>query len=84
MREWIPKGEKKPKEWFVPDYTPHALRHTWASWHYCVHRDIIKLQTEGDWSDIKTVMIYAKLMPEAYKEQIEEWWRIGPAIGNCP
>lgn len=84
IREWIPKGGKKPKEWFVPDYTPHALRHTWASWHYCVHRDIIKLQTEGDWSDIKTVLIYAKLMPEAYKEQIEEWWRIGPAVGNCP
>ena len=32
--------------------TPHCLRHTWASWHYALHKDLIRLQLEGGWSTI--------------------------------
>jgi hypothetical protein len=30
-REWKPKGSDKLKRFFVPDATPHTLRHTWAT-----------------------------------------------------
>ncbi|GAN72157.1 integrase [Acetobacter syzygii] len=82
LREWIPAGQTSLQSCFVPDFTPHDLRHTWASWHYCVHRDLLRLQTDGAWSNINTVTIYAKLMPEAYKDQIERWWRDGPRVEN--
>lgn len=64
---------KASKELFVPDYTPHALRHTWASWHYCVHKDILRLKADGDWSNINTVTVYAKLMPPVYRKKIVKW-----------
>ncbi|WP_278368626.1 tyrosine-type recombinase/integrase [Acetobacter orientalis] len=80
IREWIPTGKTKPEQAFVPEITPHALRHTWASWHYCVHKDLLRLQSDGDWSDIKTVTVYAKLMPDAYKAQIQDWWEHGPRL----
>ena len=37
----------KEKSLFAPDATPHDLRHTWASWHYGLHRDILPLKKEG-------------------------------------
>ncbi|MGO3517997.1 MAG: tyrosine-type recombinase/integrase [Acetobacter cibinongensis] len=80
VREWVPRGKATVQQQYVPEITPHALRHTWASWHYCVHRDLLKLQADGDWSDIKTVTVYAKLMPEAYRSQIEAWWLHGPTL----
>ncbi|OUJ08970.1 hypothetical protein HK25_12485 [Acetobacter sp. DsW_059] len=32
------------------------------------------------WSDVKTVTGYAKLMPDAYKGQINNWWEHGPEV----
>ncbi|WP_182356519.1 tyrosine-type recombinase/integrase [Komagataeibacter europaeus] len=84
IREWIPKGRRVPKRVFVPDYTPHTLRHTWASWHYCVHQDILKLKADGAWSEIDTVAGYAKLMPANYREEIIRWWSYGPKIVENP
>ena len=31
------------------DITPHGLRHTWASWHYAIHKDPMLLKVEGQW-----------------------------------
>ncbi|MFT8431726.1 site-specific integrase [Acetobacter orientalis] len=84
IREWTPKGSKKVSSIFVPELTPHCLRHTWASWHYCVHKDILRLQSDGDWSDIGVVTEYAKLMPDAYKDDIIRWWSHGPNIAKIP
>ncbi len=78
IRRWIPKGAKKEKEWFVPEITPHGLRHTWASWHYCVHKDIMRLQYDGGWSTVTMVSRYAKLMPDIYRDEIMHWWKYGP------
>ncbi|OUJ13849.1 tyrosine recombinase XerC [Acetobacter okinawensis] len=80
IREWVPAGAKKTRTVFVPEFTPHDLRHTWASWHYCVYRDLLRLKSDGDWSNINTVTIYAKLMPPVYREEIVRWWGTGPAI----
>ena len=30
-----------------PELIPHDLRHTWATWHYALHKDLIRLQQEG-------------------------------------
>lgn len=84
IREWTPKGQNKAKRAFVPEFTPHDLRHTWASWHYCVHKDLLLLKSDGDWSSINTVTIYAKLMPPVYREDIIRWWRDGPRIIPSP
>jgi integrase len=47
-----------------PDLTPHDLRHTWATWHYAVHRDLLLLKVEGGWSSVTLVERYAHLMPQ--------------------
>ncbi|MBE7619278.1 hypothetical protein GL297_06475 [Komagataeibacter sp. FXV2] len=40
----------------------------------------MRLQTDGDRSEIRTVTGYAKLMPEAYRNKIIRWWTYGPEI----
>jgi hypothetical protein len=59
---------------FVSEYTPHGLRHTWASWHYCVHRDLLRPKEEGGWEVLGMVERYAKRVPATYTADIEDWW----------
>jgi|GEM_PF-444806 len=73
MRVWTPVGQEKPKSVFVPDVTPHDARHTWASWQYCLHKDLMRLKADGGWGNITTVTRYAKVMPDAYRDEILEW-----------
>ncbi|MFT8953798.1 MAG: tyrosine-type recombinase/integrase [Gluconobacter sp.] len=72
-RKWQPKGSGAVKTAFVPDITPHDLRHTWATWHYCLHRDILKLKDDGGWATLSIVTRYAKKMPDEYKKDVENW-----------
>lgn len=44
-------------------FTPHDLRHTWATWHYAVHRDPLALRDAGGWSSLTQVERYAHLAP---------------------
>lgn len=53
-----------------PDLTPHDLRHTWATWHYAVHKDLLALRDAGGWSKVELVERYAHLMPAGYEDQI--------------
>lgn len=58
-RQWLVK-----RRWWTPtDVTPHVLRHTFATWHYAIHRDPLKLKEDGDWSSVDLVERYAKLAP---------------------
>jgi len=57
-----------------PEITPHDLRHTWASWHYAVHRDLLALKVEGGWSSVALVERYAHLMPAGREAEIETFW----------
>lgn len=84
-RIWTPKGERWPRKAFVPDMSPHCLRHTFATWHYCIHRDLLKLKEDGGWQTITMVTRYAKKMPDHYQEQIRKWWSYDdwPEIQNC-
>jgi integrase len=31
-------------------YTAHVCRHTWATWHYAQHQDVLRLKQEGGWA----------------------------------
>ncbi|MBS1054808.1 tyrosine-type recombinase/integrase [Gluconobacter kondonii] len=73
VRVWTPKGQEKSKSVFVPNVTPHDARHTWASWQYCLHKDLMRLKADGGWGNITTVTRYAKVMPDAYRNEIIEW-----------
>lgn len=72
-RRWTPKGELSAKEQFVPNVTPHVMRHTWATWNYCLHRDPILLREMGGWKTLKMVEHYSKLMPAVYVEEIKSF-----------
>jgi integrase len=56
-----------------PDLTPHDLRHTWATWHYGVHRDLLLLKVEGGWSSVTLVERYAHLMPQGQDVAIRDF-----------
>jgi len=59
-----------------PEMTFHDLRHTWASWHYAIHKDVLKLQIEGRWSSIDMVTRYAHLMPAGLEQEIRAIWGV--------
>ena len=54
-----------------PVFTPHHLRHTWATWHYAVHRDPRLLQYAGGWSSLALVERYGKWTPKGHEAAIE-------------
>ncbi len=56
-----------------PELTPHDLRHTWASWHYALQRDLLALKIEGGWSSVALVERYAHLLPAGQEATIREF-----------
>ena len=56
-----------------PELRPHDLRHTWASWHYAVNTNPLKLKEDGGWHSLNQVERYAHLMPGGYQDQIREF-----------
>jgi integrase len=60
--------------------TPHGLRHTWASWHYSVHKDALLLMRDGGWSELDLVQRYAHLTPSGMTPEIEAWRTAGTLL----
>jgi len=54
--------------------TPHHTRHSWATWHYLVHKDIIKLHIDGGWKTISQCERYAKLAPDGLRDEVVAFW----------
>jgi integrase len=54
-------------------FTPHVLRHTWATWHYALNKDLLALKVEGGWANVAMVERYAKLMPAGYEAEIRRF-----------
>jgi integrase len=50
--------------------TPHGLRHTWATWHYAINRDLLALKVDGGWSSVTLVERYAHVMPKGHEGRI--------------
>jgi integrase len=59
---------------FRPKHSPHVLRHTWATWHYAVNKDLLLLKREGGWASVAQVERYAHLMPAGYEDEIRRVW----------
>jgi integrase len=51
------------------ELTPHTCRHTWASYHYAVRKDLLLLQLDGGWSELKLVARYAHIM-DGYEDEV--------------
>ena len=66
----------------ITGFRPHDLRHTWASWQYCLHKDLMKVRDDGGWQSTDQVEIYAHLIPEAYRTQIESMLNGTPAAAT--
>lgn len=60
-----------------PAFTPHTLRHSWASWHYALHRDLLLLKEAGGWSSVVLVERYAHLLPAGQEDAIRAFWGLG-------
>jgi integrase len=52
----------------------HDFRHTWASWHYALHRDLLRLRMDGGWASVGQVETYAHLMPSGHEGAIRQIW----------
>jgi integrase len=61
----------------IAGLSPHALRHTWASWHNAIHKDLLRLQIDGGWSSINQVVRYAHLLDEGQEAAIAAFWNGG-------
>jgi integrase len=57
--------------------TPHHCRHSFATWHYSAHRDLMRLRDDGGWSTISQVERYAKLAPARIAGQVATFMGIG-------
>jgi integrase len=57
-----------------PLHTPHDARHSWASWDYCVNRDLLGLRDRGGWASTSEVETYAHLMPAGEADSIRAFW----------
>lgn len=60
-----------------PALTPHDLRHSWASWHYAIHKDLLLLKQEGGWSSVALVERYAHLLPTGHEAEIRDFLNLG-------
>lgn len=71
LRVYARKDRKKGPSYerFSPEHSPYVMRHTWASWHYAIHKDLVLLETEGAWEGPAMVRVYAHLMPAAYRQE---------------
>ncbi|MBP1851518.1 tyrosine-type recombinase/integrase [Rhizobium halophytocola] len=63
----------------ISDFTPHDCRHTWATWHYQVNRDLIALMRLGGWKSEKMVLRYAHLNVDNLSSSISSlpWGKSG-------
>jgi len=56
-----------------PEFTPHICRHTFASWHWALHKDLLALREAGGWSSVALVERYAHLMPAGHDDGIRRF-----------
>jgi integrase len=56
------------------DLRPHDLRHTWASWHYALYKDPLRLKLEGGWAMLDQVERYCHLLPAGHQAAIRGFW----------
>lgn len=63
-----------------PELTPHACRHSYASWHMAIWKNPLKLKQDGGWDSIGTLETYMHLVPEGHEAAILRFW--GYTVGD--
>jgi integrase len=53
----------------------HVIRHSWASWHYAVHKDLKRLKEDGAWESLEMADRYSHLAPAGMVPEILAFWR---------
>jgi integrase len=61
----------------------HMIRHSWATWHYCVHQDLKKLREDGAWESLEMADRYSHLAPSGMREEILAFWGRDQTLGDC-
>jgi integrase len=69
---WVDTANPAHRYW-QPEVRLHDLRHTWASWHYAMHRDVLRLMVAGGWSNQHMVQRYTHLLPAHYADECRAW-----------
>lgn len=66
--------------------TPHTLRHTWATWFYQEHGDLLRLMKLGGWKSMKMVERYAHVNSEHDAPAINSLplVKLGQRAGSAP
>ena len=64
------------------EVTPHTCRHTWATWHYLRHRDLLALMQLGGWKQISMVQRYAHVNVANLAPSIAELPLLGDSWGK--
>lgn len=59
-----------------PLCSPHALRHTWATWFMGAAKDPLRLMHEGGWRSLDLVTRYAHLMPSTMAPSVARIWGV--------
>lgn len=79
-QEWTVKrqGKTAPKRRWVPEATPHDMRHTWASWHHALWRDLLRLRDDGGWATVGQVECYAHVIAAGQENEIRRAWGLAP------
>ena len=63
-------------------FTPHVCRHTWATWHYAVNRDPLRLKFAGGWKSNEYER-YVKLAPPGLADSVLKFgWKLGEIRGS--
>ena len=81
-RDYRQGARAKPQARYVPVLTPHHARHTYASWHYALHRDLLLLKHDGGWQTASQVERYAHLVPSRLVPEIRAF--LGTALIQLP
>jgi integrase len=61
---------------FTPELTPHDCRHTYATWHYAIHKDLLLLRNDIGWRTTAMAERYAHVMPAGHQSAICRFWGI--------
>jgi len=61
----------------------HTLRHTWASWHYSLNKDLLLLKRDGAWDTLEMVERYTHLGSDDLADEIRAYgWFSNPKSGQ--
>ena len=52
----------------------HMIRHSWASWHYAVNKDLKRLMADGAWESLDMADSYSHLAPPGMVPEILAFW----------